>query len=220
MCFSANASFGAGTVLITIGVVTVFKVKRRQDKFFAMIPLIFGFQQIIEGFGWITLLNDAYSVWKPYPLFGFLFFAHILWPFWIPLSLYLMEPKERIKKWLRVLLSLALALSASEIYVMFAYPSAALVKEHHISYTIYFPETYTVISEIAYIFVTLVPCFISSIKRMWLFGYSLSLTLVFSFLFYHFYLISVWCFFAAISSMVIYFILRPLNSSLKLAASQ
>lgn len=62
MCFSANASFGAGTILVTIGVVTVVMAKRRQDKIFAIIPILFGFQQFIEGFGWITLLNDAYSV--------------------------------------------------------------------------------------------------------------------------------------------------------------
>ena len=220
MCFSANASFGAGTVLMTIGVVTVFSTKHPQNKIFALIPVLFGLQQIIEGFGWITLLNAAYSEWKPYPLLGFLIFAHIIWPFWIPLSLYIMEPKEGVKKWLRVLLFLALVLSASEIVVMIAYPSAALVKEHHISYTIYFPESYTVISEIAYIVVTLIPCFISSVKRMWIFGYSLTLTVVFSSLFYHFYLISVWCFFAAISSIVIYFILRPMNKSMNVVASQ
>jgi hypothetical protein len=216
MCFSANASFGAGAVLISIGVVTVMKASRPQNRIFALIPVLFGMQQLIEGFGWVTLLNPAYSEWKRFPLIGFLFFAHILWPLWIPLSLYLMEPKPRIKKWLRVLLIIAFFLSLSEIYVMFAYPSEAVVKAHHISYTIYFPDAYTVISEIGYILVTLIPCFISSVKHMWIFGFCLTLTLALSSLFYHFYLISVWCFLAAISSGVIYFILRSLKNSLNI----
>jgi hypothetical protein len=44
MCFSATASFVAGTTLSTIGVVTITKVKQRSELPFALIPLLFGIQ--------------------------------------------------------------------------------------------------------------------------------------------------------------------------------
>ena len=67
MCFSATASFIAGVSLSVFGVATVKKAKRKAEIPFAMIPLFFGVQQIIEGMLWLSfrfeapLLNVYYS---------------------------------------------------------------------------------------------------------------------------------------------------------------
>ncbi len=45
MCFSASASFIAGTSLCAIGVATVKRAEARSELPFAMIPLLFGIQQ-------------------------------------------------------------------------------------------------------------------------------------------------------------------------------
>jgi len=52
MCFSATASFVAGTSLSAI------------ELPFAMIPLLFGIQQLVEGIIWLTFRYDA-PVLKP-----------------------------------------------------------------------------------------------------------------------------------------------------------
>ena len=57
MCFSASASFGAGIVLTGIGVASIKKSDTRSKSLFASIPLIFGIQQITEGFLWLALSN-------------------------------------------------------------------------------------------------------------------------------------------------------------------
>ena len=57
MCFSANASFGAGVVLTIIGVAAIKKVQHPSQILFASIPLLFAVQQISEGILWITLLR-------------------------------------------------------------------------------------------------------------------------------------------------------------------
>jgi len=59
MCFSATASFVAGTSLSAIGVATIRKAERRSELPFAMIPLLFGIQQLVEGIIWLTFRYDA-----------------------------------------------------------------------------------------------------------------------------------------------------------------
>jgi hypothetical protein len=49
MCFSANASFGAGIILAVISVASLKKVQYSTHIYFAAIPLIFCIQQITKG---------------------------------------------------------------------------------------------------------------------------------------------------------------------------
>ena len=59
MCFSASASFGAGIVISTIGVVTLKKVSSPAHYYFALIPLFFAIQQFAEGFLWLALADSS-----------------------------------------------------------------------------------------------------------------------------------------------------------------
>jgi hypothetical protein len=59
MCFSASASFIAGTSLSVIGVAAIRRTRARTELPFAMIPLLFGIQQLIEGVIWLTFCQDA-----------------------------------------------------------------------------------------------------------------------------------------------------------------
>lgn len=49
MCFFASASFIAGTSLSAIGAAAITKTEAQSERPFAMIPLLFGFQQLTEG---------------------------------------------------------------------------------------------------------------------------------------------------------------------------
>ena len=60
MCFSAPASFVAGIALSTVGAATIRMTSRRAEIAFAMIPLLFGVQQLTEGMslsGLVVLAN-------------------------------------------------------------------------------------------------------------------------------------------------------------------
>jgi branched-subunit amino acid permease len=59
MCLSATASFIAGVSLSVLGVATVKKAERKAEIPFAMIPLLFGTQQIVEGMLWLSFRFDA-----------------------------------------------------------------------------------------------------------------------------------------------------------------
>ena len=49
----------------------------------------------------------------------------------------------------------------------------------------------------------------SSLRRTWLFGTVAALSYGFTYVMYAQYVVSVWCFFAAILSMIVYLILYP-----------
>ena len=77
MCFSATASFVAGTTLSTIGVATITKVKQRSELPFALIPLLFGIQQFIEGIIWLTFSHDA-PLLKQTMTYIYSMYSHVL----------------------------------------------------------------------------------------------------------------------------------------------
>src|SRR5674476_1177426 len=101
MCFSAAASFIAGISLSVLGVATVKKAKRKAEIPFAMIPLLFGAQQIVEGMLWLSFRFDAplLNVTKVYL---FTLFSYVLWPMYVPFSFVLMESVAWRKKVLSV----------------------------------------------------------------------------------------------------------------------
>jgi hypothetical protein len=218
MCFSAIASFSAGTVLTAAGLVTIQKVTTKSQLAFAVIPLLFGIQQLCEGFVWLSLTQQQYAHWQQPVTHVFLFFAHALWPVWVPFAALLFETKQPQKTIIFGFFILGLLLSLGEIYCLSAYHVESRIYGHHIEYLITYPRPFVIVSEIVYGIVTLVPCFISSLKTMRWFAIVLALSLVFTAIFYQAWLISVWCFFAALLSVIIYRILATQNKVRPLAA--
>lgn len=95
MCFSATASFTAGTILVTAGVLTLRHVKSKSTLPFAFIPLLFGIQQIIEGIIWISFGSPVLHNVVTYL---FVMFSHVLWPVFVPTTIWLMEKDPERKK--------------------------------------------------------------------------------------------------------------------------
>ncbi len=207
MCFSAVASFSAGTVLAAAGIVTTQKVQSKSQLAFAVIPLLFGIQQLCEGFVWLSLTQQQFAHWQPAATHLFLFFAHAIWPLWVPFAALLFETKQLQKNIIFGFFILGLLLSLGEIYCLSAYHVESRIYGHHIEYLITYPKPFVSISEITYGIVTLIPCFISSFKKMRWFAIVLVASLVLTAIFYQAWLISVWCFFAALLSIIIYRIL-------------
>lgn len=86
MCFSAPASFVAGSVLLATGGVAVRSVWRgsRSALPLALTPFLFGVQQLAEGFVWLGLERHNPELTRNAALV-FLFFALSFWPAWLPL---------------------------------------------------------------------------------------------------------------------------------------
>ena len=61
MCYSAGASFVGGAVISAVGVATVKEAGHPSRLAFAGIPLLFGLQQITEGFLWLALTDSGFA---------------------------------------------------------------------------------------------------------------------------------------------------------------
>ncbi|MDI1321943.1 MAG: hypothetical protein PSV36_04295 [Algoriphagus sp.] len=211
MCFSAGASFGAGVVLTVIGVASIKKAKSPSQIPFASIPLIFGVQQITEGFLWLAFLNPEYASLQQVAMYNFLFFAQVVWPVWVPFAILKLEPKENRRLISKILAGIGAAVSVYLGFCMINYPVEASVIGNHISYHEIFPPSLRVYVGILYSISTISPTFFSRIRRMWMLGTTVIVSYVITAIFYTDYIISVWCFFASIISIAIYVIMESLE---------
>lgn len=208
MCFSAAASFGGGIVISSIGVATVKGVKAPAQLTFASIPLLFGLQQIAEGFLWLTLPLEASSFVTTASMYAFLILARVIWPALIPLSVLLMEEDHRRRRILWVFLALGLTVSLYYAYCLAFLNVTPHIAGHHIQYHSDFPEDLATPVFIVYFIASIAPLFVSGNKRTRLLGVLMFFSGVLSVIFFIHALTSVWCFFAAIISVVVYWILR------------
>lgn len=211
MCFSANASLGAGVVLTVIGIASMKKAQHPSQLLFTSIPLLFGVQQLAEGILWLTIPNPAYAATQKIATCFYLFFAHVLWPMCIPLSIALLEAntvKRKIQKYLAVagcVVGLYLA------YCLFAFHVEAKIVGHHITYMLEYPRGLRIYFYVLYGLVTILPPFFSNIRRMWWLGLSILVSYIIAAIFYEHYVLSVWCFFAAIISLSVYAIVVEIS---------
>lgn len=206
MCFSTAASFTSGTILTVIGVFAIKKVTHKRQILFAGIPFVFAMQQFAEGFVWLSLLNDTSNFWRQLATYSFLFFALVIWPAWVPLSMLLMEKKPKRKIVLSVFFGLGLLFSILSIIDLLLHHAEAQLTSYHIHYEIYIPQNLKILIGMLYFIPTVISNFVSSIKGVVLMGIFVLVSYLVSRLFYNDYVISVWCFFSALISIKIYFI--------------
>lgn len=207
MCFSAGASFAGGALITTIGVLTVSKNSEPSRRLFASIPLVFGVQQVSEGFVWVALRSGGHEMMLSIATYVFLLAAVFLWPTMIPLSVMLMEPSRRRRRVMIVLLVTGVVTSLYYGSGILFFEVRPEISSHHIRYANDFPRDLANFAFGAYLLATLVPHFISSVRKMWMFGTLMAASCLVTGILYKEYLTSVWCFFAALISIVIYFII-------------
>ena len=208
MCFSAGASFAGGIIISAVGVASVRKVRKPTQRLFAVIPLFFGFQQFAEGVLWVTLRAGGHEWLQNAATHIFLITAMVIWPVMIPLSMWFMEEAKKRKKILAGLIAIGGILSLFYAFCFISYNVTPQISGFHIRYVDDFPRTLVTIASFFYPVSTVAPLFVSSVRRMWLFGIVITVSYLVTGIFFAQYLTSVWCFFAALISVVIYGMLR------------
>lgn len=199
MCFSATASFLSGTALSSMGTAALIRNKEKRNIPLASIPLFFGIQQIFEGFVWTTA---AGSQCQQVSVYGFLVFALVFWPFYTPLAFYLAEKNDKRKKIMAFLFFLGTVVAFYFLRLMLTQPIHSEIVNNSIQYVINAPFvlTFTLI----YFIATCVSAILSTHKRLRIFGILLTISLALSLYFYFVTFTSIWCFLAAILSIIIF----------------
>ena len=208
MCFSAPVSLIAGATLSAIGVATIRMASRRTQLPFAAIPLLFGIQQILEGMTWLSFRN-ASPVPNAALTFGYSLFSHVLWPIYMPFAVGCLETIAWRKKAIVALQFAGLAVGLYLLYFLIVFPVTSRVLGKHIVYES--PHFYIVPVMAFYLLATCASSLVSSHRIIQLFGALSLATFLAAYAIHVATLVSVWCFFAAVLSVIVYFFVRGLR---------
>jgi len=204
-------------VLTAAGTATLKKARFKSELLFAAFPLLFAAQQIIEGFIWLAVKGGPLQpLTKPLTAL-YLFFAYLVWPVVSPTAVYLLEPEKKRKWILAAMILTGLGTAGYLLWFFFHFPHDVTVMHHSLRYHI---KKFSTLNGFFYLGATYVPYLISSHKGVRVLGV---LNIVFAAYSRYRYWVtfdSVWCFFAAILSLGIFFFLRSLHQGAKKAATE
>ena len=205
MCFSPTASFALSGILTTVGVIAVARAGRPAQRMFAATPLVFALQQASEGVVWLTIDAPAHTAALAVAVRLFLGFALVLWPAWVPVSLWLCERRPGRRRALFFLGAFGVAFALAALFLLLHFPSAAKISDRSLTYDFAMKTSgfVHVVILATYIGCTVLPFFIATSRLMRAFGVLLVVAVAAAMIVRAEALTSVWCFFAAGLSLLV-----------------
>ena len=201
MCFSATASFSAGVLLLGLGALTLKSARHPRQLPLAAIPMLFAIQQLSEGVIWLTFRYEAPPL-NAVMTHVYSFFSHVLWPIYVPVAVWLIEPPGRRRRALFFFVATGLAVGAYLLYFLVAFPVVSRPTGRHIEYLS--PHFFAATTMTLYLLSTTVGPMLSTHQMVKVFGVLALLSFSAAYYFYATWFISVWCFFAALLSVTVF----------------
>jgi hypothetical protein len=206
MCFSPTASFVAAGVIASIGVATLRHVREPRTLLFAAVPLLFAVHQFTEGLVWLGLDGTIGPVALHRAAFLFTFYAQGLLPGLMPAAVALMEPPGRRRTAIVGLTAIGLLVCAWDLYGLFLFPSRTFIGHHAIAYRN--PLTGNFGISLLYILATCGALLLSSHRVVRWYGALNVVGLTAVEIVREYAFASIWCFYAASLSIMIYWQFR------------
>ncbi len=203
MCFSATANFAGSAVLGAIGVATLTKVKHRRQLLLAAMPLLFAAHQFIEGFVWLGLDHILPAKVAHDAGAAFVLYAQGLLPFLLPLSVVLVEPTVPRRRRMLPFLLLGGVLALYILWGLVAFPLQVFARHHSIVYAN--AATTNMPVAVLYVIATCGALFFSGFRDLLILGIANMVGLIVVVLVMSYAFTSVWCAYAAVVSILIYF---------------
>jgi len=216
MCFSETVSLAAGVVLLGGGGYALTKARQINNKYIpvAMMPVFAGLQQISEGLVW-SGMTDGNAQLVQVSALVYIFFTWFMWPFWIPLAIYVLEPKESRRKHLFsgfALIGLVFGLILivphllNPSWVNVAINHNSLAYEGTMLLDFLMPRTLT---NVIYLTLIIAPPLLSRYRHLRYFGVTLIVVTSVDYLFLQYAYISFFCLLAGLATVhLIYIIAR------------
>jgi len=135
MCFSADVDVAAGVVVGAIGIDAMRHARKPPEKLLAAIPLVFAAHQLVEALVWWGLEGDvSESVWRP-ALYVYLVIAFGVVPVLVPTAVAALEPAAN--RWrVNVLAAMGAVVAVVLLYAVVRGPVEASIEGHHIAYSV------------------------------------------------------------------------------------
>jgi hypothetical protein len=206
VCFSASANFVGSGVLGAIGVATLTEVRHRRELLFAAMPLLFALHQFTEGFVWLGLDHELPPIVAHDAGAAFVLYAQGFLPFVLPLSVLLIEPRGKRRRGMLGFSILGGVLMIYLLWGLIAYPLQVSAGDNGIVYLNRI--TTTTVVAVLYVFATCGALFFSGYRALVVLAWlnMVGLLTVMEVRRYEF--TSLWCAYAAMVSVVIYFFFR------------
>jgi len=219
LCFSAEASFATGAVLVPAGIYCVRTARERDPRYLALAasPVVFAVQQACEGFVWLGLDRGDPGLARAASL-SFLFFALVFWPCWMPFSASRMEERRRVRWVLGGASAAALAIGLMFFLPLLFRGNEWLrpgVRFHSIVYDYSILPAFWGIGtnawHVGYIAVVALPLVVEGGWRLKVFSGMIVASAVLSHIAFAYAFISIWCAFAALLSAWLCFVCSKLE---------
>jgi hypothetical protein len=206
MCYSPTASFVSAAAIATIGVATLRHVREPRTLLFAAVPMLFALHQFTEGMVWLGLNGTIGQEGLHRASFLFTLYAQGLLPLLMPAAVGLMEPPGRRRTAIIGLTAIGAVVCAWDLYGLLMLPSRVFIDHHAIAYRN--PMTGNLWISLLYILSTCGSLLLSSHKVVRWYGALNVVVLTIVELVREYAFASVWCFYAAAMSMMIYWQFR------------
>jgi len=217
MCFSATVSFTTAAALLPVGAYCLSKSRGAGPGWmaFATYPLAFGLQQVMEGLVWNGIEAGNLNLVEMAAR-GFALFSHFFWLFWVPFSVWLLESDRTRRKILLILTAFGFCYGLSIFIPLLRDGWLSVAVAHNsLDYRatmIYDGAVDRIVIRIVYALQVVTAFMVSTNPKVRLFGFLILLSVIAAFIFYKYAFVSVWCFFAALLSLYMVYMLRDVKS--------
>ena len=202
MCFSATSSFIASAVIGTIGVATLRHVREPRALLFAAVPMLFAVHQFSEGMVWLGLEGKIGKVGLDHVSFLFMLYAQGILPLLMPAAVVLMEPPGRRRLAILALTGIGAVVCVWDVTGLIFLPSQCYVEQNSIAYRN--PMTGNFWISCLYILATCGALLLSTHRVVRWYGVLNVIALTITQIVKEYAFASVWCFYAALMSIMIY----------------
>jgi hypothetical protein len=173
---------------------------------FAALPCLFALHQFTEGIVWLGLDHKLGPTVAHAAGAAYVLYAEGLLPFLLPLSVFLIEPTPGRRRGMSGFLALGGALSLYILWGLIAFPLEVSAREHGIVYLNAITTTTPV--AVLYVIATCGALFFSGFRGLLILGAVNLVGLIVVMLVRRYEFTSIWCAYAAVVSVIIYFFFR------------
>lgn len=200
------ASFTAAIVLIVIGAVAMSYASGK-DWLLGLLPFLFGVQQGFEGLVWLGVTDVVTSFVQIAGAYGFLAFAICLWPTIFAVTAYLLEETTTRRSGMQWTAGIGFVWTGIAGAVLLLSAVNPIAYNNHLLYNLVsFPLWVKASATLVYAGIGLIPLFLSSHQALRVLGWLLLVSGVTTRVLAAQHFVSVWCFWAAIISSYIAYI--------------
>ena len=199
----AVLNFILSGIIGVVGILTLRKVSTPKEVVFASLPMLFSLHQFTQGFVWLGV-NHFIGERALYMAENiFVFYAQGLLQFLVPLSIWLLEPSGTRKKIIFILMILGGLLTAYTLWGLSVQPTYVSVEHNALTYVN--PWTNHRWIAMIYVLTTCGSLILSSSIAIQIFGWLNLIGLSVVSLLKPYAFTSIWCFYAAAVSVLLYF---------------